>query len=184
MKQRHPSKIPTSVICRLLSSAEILDYAKGDIITSRSAHQQYIWFVRKGIVTVHYIDMEDNENTLIFFAPGEMFLNSFHSKIYPNYSVEFKVESAAVLYRISYEKCAELMAASPEICYFLIDNFSEIMHRFMLLSLLLKIRSPDIKYSLFVRERSVLLRHLPLKDISRQIGITPETLSRVRNRQK
>ncbi|RFC54408.1 Crp/Fnr family transcriptional regulator [Brumimicrobium aurantiacum] len=155
-------------------------FQKGEHISLNSAKQEYIYFVEKGLLRQYSIDEKGKEHVLQF-APEGWFLNN-REMLHLNKPVEYKVEALedTTVFNLSVELLEKLEDE--------IDGFStfnkklmtnHIRHLQYRINLLLSATAED-RYMSFINMYPNILLRVPQWMVATYLGITPESLSRVR----
>lgn len=144
---------------------------------------QFIAFVRSGIIR-HYHLKNGNEITCDFTISNN-FLTDFRSLIYnqPS-SIYLQAIEPTELFLVSKENLEQLYATSKNI-----ESFGRIMAeqvaiRTIEMSVAIASQKPIQRYEKLIKERNELVQKVPQKYLASLIGITPESLSRIRSKQK
>ncbi|MDT0644817.1 Crp/Fnr family transcriptional regulator [Zunongwangia sp. F363] len=161
------------------SRLEHVRFKKSDVITGFGQVENRLFFLANGIV--RYIVNNINESTSDFAFPGQFFssYSSFISRkpsIYELRPVTSKVECYYIGYDHLHEvyrntNCGERIGRLAAEQQFLKKSAREIS----LLTL-----NPREKYLQLLEEQPHLIQSIPLKYLASYLGITPETLSRIR----
>lgn len=155
--------------------------SKNEIILAAGKTENHLSFLVQGVVRF-FIPTEDADRTLGFSFEGSFFsaYDSFITQGPSAYSIA--TISPAIIYQISYPALQEIYAttqAGERIgrrageALFLNKSKRE-------LSLLLD--SAEERYLRLFEDRPELIQRIPLKYIASYIGITPQALSRIRQR--
>jgi len=139
---------------------------------------QNLGFLESGAL-VHYRMVEDgNPQVLNLGLPGDWMLD--HQSFTQQQPSKFQLEAAvdSQLFTLSIEQLHHLIGFSPSFFQLgkILDSTSEFSHQ-SLVNL-----SPLQRYHKLLKLKPQLLQAYPLKTIAAYLGITPETLSRVRKR--
>ncbi len=152
---------------------------KKTFILREGEYSEETRFVIKGIVRIYYV-REEKEITNWFISE-----NMFFAAVYAiltgerNYNYYETLEDTICL-KLNYRKLEEFYAKNHCMEHFgrkLIENYYSL---FMKKSYEVLFLSAEERYHTFVKERGDLLNRIPLRYISSYLGITQETLSRLR----
>lgn len=166
----------------IVRSAYIRFFPKGTILLSEGQIAKNCYFVLKGLVREYYL-VDGNEHTTAFF--DEMHpVNSFSSHIESKESKHYLVCAEDSILTIGEQALEQEMIARIPSLEAVIRQEVERMTGFMQDELAHFIRStPEQRYAHFCTTRPGLLQRVPQHQIASYIGITPESLSRLRKRQ-
>lgn len=140
-----------------------------------------VYFILNGCIRLFY--MKDGEDISAYFFTEKMFAgayDSFISQKPSRHSIE-TLENCEVL-AISYKALQELFIEFPKMNEFVRKVLEE---RFVSLHELFTsqiLDSPEERYLNLQKERPDLLQRIPQHQIATFLGITPVSLSRIRNR--
>ncbi len=165
--------------CAFSSKLERTEYVKNSLIIAKGDLETHLTFINKGIIR-YFIEIGENQHTLSFSFSGEFACayDSFLTRLPSRYYMESLTEVEG--WRISYEDL--------QLAYQQIENGNEI-GRYLAEKLYLNKLSKEISakhYSATERYMDLLdnsphfLEHIPLKHIASYIGVTPQTLSKIR----
>lgn len=179
--QVDPSANPEQ-LSELVSCFTLDKFEKKEIILAAGESSDLVCFVLEGMVRVYYIK-EDKEITNWFISENMLFAATY--SIYTgkkNYTTYEALEDTLVL-KINYstlEKFYDKYHSMEHLGRVMIQAYyaAFIKKTYDVLSL-----SADDRYQLFVKENSGLLIRISLKYIASYLGITQETLSRLRAKQ-
>lgn len=166
---------------KLLDAFEEVSYDKNTQIIKGDEIPVYMYFVVKGIIRVYYTN-EDKE-LIDWFAEEGCFIGNLYSYIMrkPGFDIYESIEDV-VLLRARYTDLERLLAHSHEIerlareiiqLYYV--KYVERVHH-------LKGLPAEEKYHHFVHHYGAFVNRIPLKYVANYLGITSETLSRIRAR--
>ncbi|MCH5597511.1 Crp/Fnr family transcriptional regulator [Niabella ginsengisoli] len=157
------------------------EFPKNHLLLKTGQTENYLSFIETGMIRF-YIPKDENDLTFAFafdnnFVSG---YDSFLTKTQSTYNIETLTKS--ILWRLTYNDLQDIYnqteigniigrQASEEL--FLKKSKREIS--------LLKDTAEQRYRNLFI-EQPHLLQHIPLKYIASYIGVTPQALSRIRNR--
>lgn len=157
------------------------EFPKRSLLLKTGQTEKYLSFIEKGIIRF-YLPKEENDLTFSFaFAGG--FVSAYDSFLLQTPSA-YQVEtlSATVLWRLSYEDLQDVYTNTA---------IGNLVGRHASEDLFLKKSKRELsllndtaeqRYLNLFTEQPHLLKEIPLKYIASYIGITPQALSRIRNR--
>ena len=196
MAKKDPT-VPNSLLLETIRRHHPVSEAEAQVITScfkegtfqrkttllqigQTAHQLY--FVVSGILHMYYADERGQQHSCNFFMPGELVtdLESFSKQKPAGNSIETLTRTTCL--HISCKASVSLMQQSPAFNKYAMDVIeatatANINRTKDLLSL-----QPEARYQKLLASRPDLIREVPQKYIARFLGISPESLSRIRNR--
>ncbi len=163
----------------LIKLAELVKYRKNHVIIEERKVADYFYFVYKGIVRVYFYK---NDKLVIerFEKEGGLFGGNFtHISNKPGRHVYESVEDV-VLLRIKYSELDELCRRShaiERVYRIMMEAFhsSYVERLFTFKSL-----TSEERYTEFIEQYGDIANRVSLKDIANYLGMTPETLSRIR----
>ncbi len=158
-----------------------ISYSKGDLILSEGEHCDFIGFVETGLFRF-YIIKEGNEKTTDFWFPLDFFSDyrSFLTNTPSNYNIE-AMRSGTIwkLKRAYMHKHYEESVNFNKLGRIIAEQI------FLMKSLRLDsflIDSPKERYLKLLNKDPNILQAVPQYMIASYLGITPESLSRIRKR--
>lgn len=163
----------------LRQTVRTLHFPKGTAVIEEGKIDDSIYFIRQGVWRA-YIERDGEQQTLWFAVPDELILSSWgYIKGLPS---RFTISSSSDSIALELKKSTfmKLSESSPEVMNWLNSHFVDI-----LLSgddLLVDISSPkaEKRYLAFMKKMPEIFQHVPLKEIAGFLGITPQSLSRIR----
>lgn len=163
------------------SRAEVVTLKRSTIEDKSTYICNKISFLRKGLIRMFYYK-KDKEVTEGFVRPGRAF-TSFESYFQQKNSIYFlEAEEDCVYYRMTYDDIEELCHKYREFDLFYQESMIKVILTLKLYIDILQSETADEKYDVFCREFSDVVLNVPSIHIASCLGITPETLSRVRSR--
>ncbi len=142
---------------------------------------KHLYFLSEGISRSY--SLRDGQDITNWFSFRNDFITSYSSFFpkAPSYE-SIQMLTDGVLFRISYERLQELKEQASEIAE-LIDHFS-VLYTVQLEQRLFVIQthSATEKYRLMMEQEPHLIQHIPSKHLASYLGISRETLSRIRSR--
>lgn len=154
---------------------------KGAIIIQAGRVNNDLFFLEKGIARGYYYVDDDNEITSWIVAEGN-FVAVPHSFFGRKPSVEtVHLLEKSVIYSISYDDLEEITRTHPEVAVLK----SRFVEKYLILydERLRALRSTSAfhRLSFFEKHNKELLNRVPLKYIASFLGVTPQTLSKLRS---
>lgn len=138
-----------------------------------------IYIIRKGILRA-YADRDGEQLTLWFAVPGEYVFSSWgYSRGLPScYGVMASSDSEVL--ELKKSTIRDLLAAAPALWQWLHDVI--LGELFNTDDMLVHISDPkaEKRYLAFMQKAPEIFRSVPLKEIAGFIGVTPQSLSRIR----
>jgi CRP-like cAMP-binding protein len=163
--------------CSLLSSKKI---QKGQMLLSKGEQCRCVYFVGKGCLRSYVIDNKGKEH-IIQFAPENWWVsdeNSFHRKEPAMFYID-AIEDAEVLIaeKDFYEKVPLIIPEFNGMLQGLVQNKLRSYQKRLINALSV---SAEERYLDFIKTYPSLSLRVPQKMIASYLGLTPESLSRVR----
>lgn len=156
----------------------LVDFKKGDVILHEGAVCSSVYFIIIGSVYQLRVDSDLKENIVDLNVKHDWVINptSFTAQCPSGY--EIKAYEDVIMYRLSLEAIHRLIAQSQSFLQ-LGKVLGQSISR---LGLFDNDHSPDEKYLYILKSKPQLLQKFTQRMIASYLKITPETLSRVRNR--
>lgn len=164
---------------KLLSAFELITYEKNQQIIKQGEVTQYLYFISKGLVRVYY--HKKNKEIIDWFAEEGTFIGNLFSHITnkPGFDIYESIEDVTLL-RIKYTDLEDLYVRHHDIeslarkimqKYYI--TYVERVHN-------VKGLASEEKYELFIEHYATFMNRIPLRFVANYLGITAETLSRIR----
>ncbi len=160
----------------LIAHLEIRALKKNEFVLKTGAVSQHIYFVNKGSLR-HFKSLDGyTEHTKNLFLENDWVLDrsSFTSQKPSEYCIQ-ACEDCELL-SLHMKKAHELIAKSPS--FFRLGKVLEESNEYE------NLNSPQEKYLKLMNDCPEIIQRFPLKHIASYLGMTPETLSRVRAKVK
>ena len=156
---------------------------KGEVLSAAGSHQQNVYFVEEGLLRTFYYE-QGKDITAGFYVEGSVLspIINFAEREASIYDIE-ALEDTQVRY-CNYTQLDELCKVSLTVA-----NFT----RYILQDIILEknkrlanfqYMTARDKYNALLAEKPSILLRAPLGDIASFLGITQETLSRIRNQKQ
>lgn len=154
---------------------ELRKYSKGELLLEIDEVCMSWAFITKGSFREYYINEEVNEVTTNLLPQNSWALNhsSFTGQKPSKCKIEAFEDSEALV--INIHDLHDLIGKSP--AFFALGKILEVDSKHIQSQ-----ASPEEKYLLLLDQNPDIIRKFPLKYIASFLGMTPETLSRVRRR--
>lgn len=165
-------------------NAQIVSYRKRDVLLEVNQINRYLYLMKKGIVRGYVKDEEGKEYTKNFFyaSKNELTLSfrSFMLQVPSNTALEAVMDCEVWAWHYSYihEKLENdfrferFYRHCTDLLYYCFEERETQMLR----------STPEERYIFFRDQNFELINSIPLHHIATYLGITPETLSRIRKR--
>lgn len=152
------------------------------ILIHKGENTKSIFLVRKGCLRI-WFDDKGKDITIAFFFENRA-IGSLHSYRGTTATSQFLLESIEPtdLYEISGEDAAILYNENEELRDYLLEYTLERFDTYMGLFLSRIRESPEERYLNLIREQPDIISRIPQHYIASYLGVTPVSLSRIRNR--
>lgn len=175
----HP--ISAEIVAALDNRFEIKEAPKKQLLLKEGDTCHHLYFVIGGLVRIYH--MEGEEEVCSLFIEEKYLFNSPQSFYMRRPGYEFiETLEPTTLARIHYDHLQQLYRTFPELNFIarvITENyFVKSEERLYLL----RRKTAEERYRYFTDRYPTLLQRVPLKYIASYLGITIETLSRIRNK--
>ncbi len=168
-------------LTELCEQFEFHEFDKRDVILNAGEFSNTVYFVCKGLVRIYYTK-EEKEITNWFIKENMMFAATYSiltgQNNYSNYEALEDTHVLQLDYNILekyYTKYHSLEHLGRRIIELYYGSFMKKTYDVLFLS-------AEERYTLFLRDHEDLLNRVPLRYIASYLGITQETLSRLRSK--
>lgn len=167
-------------IDKVMKTVKVKEYNKNTFLLREGQHSEYFFFVEKGLVKSFSTDEEGKEH-VVQFAPEKWYISDRYSTVCKQ-PAKFNIQAIenSIVVIISLELQELLIDLNPD--YINAVNFllhNHVRHLQDRINLLLS-ASAKTRYQEFIKLYPNLLQRVPQWMIASYLGITPESLSRVR----
>ncbi|RHU25244.1 MULTISPECIES: Crp/Fnr family transcriptional regulator [Parabacteroides] len=166
-------------ITLLRQALRTLHFPKGSTVIGEGKTDDSIYFIQKGVWRA-YIERDGEQQTLWFSIPGETVFSSWsYFRGHPSrYTISSSSDSIAIEMRNS--TIQKLSDSSPAFLKWMQELLVNILINED--DLLIDLSSPkaENRYLAFIKKMPELFNSVPLKEIAGYIGVTPQSLSRIR----
>jgi len=180
IRQRIPLTDEELLLCTSLMVPKRI--RKDSYLVQEGEHAKYLAFVTKGCLRSYAIDKKGEEHIVQFAVEGWWIsdLYSFLTGKEASYFIDALEDSDVLLIDApSYEKLCETVPKFERYFRILLQNNYIATHRRVVASISL---SAEEQYLQMLQESPALVQRVAQRHIASYLGITPEALSRIRNR--
>ena len=173
----HP--LPEADLQRLIDEGEEIEVPKGTVLVREGEVNSSLFLLKKGVLRGYRSD-EERETTLWFVVTGEAAFSSWGYVQGTPARIAIVASTDSVVLR--YDKsCAErLFGSTPDLAVWGRRVFE---HLLLVTDLWLTELAQPLareRYMVLSEKMPEILRNVPLKDIAGYLGVTPQSLSRIR----
>lgn len=163
-------------LAEIFSRLQPLNFAKDDFLVKEGQVSHTFYFLNKGAFRHYTITDTGEEFTINLFVQNDWMLEykSFMTQQPSQNFIQAVMESE--VFALSAWQFHELVKISD--CFFKLGGILQTKNQDFQHNRL----SPEEKYELLLSTHPELLHYFPLKHIASYMGITPETLSRIRKK--
>lgn len=181
-----PSKLPAAPVDRFVEAARrigcgTVQLAPKRMLLEEGAAAADLFVILEGRLRATF-SVDGTEMTLGIFQPGEVFtsMESFMLGAPSEYMIEAIDPSDVLL--VPRERLERLLREDPTLAFDLLAHHRRWLALLSRRVMDLLVSSPKERYLRFEREHPDLMEQLPLYMVASLIGVTPESLSRIRRR--
>lgn len=175
----HP--LPEADLTRLLEAGEWIDIPKGAVLIREGEVDDSLYLLKEGVLKGFHSD-EERQTPIWFVTPGEAAFStwSYVQGSVARISVAACCQSEAL--RFSRRDAEALFASSPALSVWGRRLFEHLLLVTDLWMIELVRPLATQRYLALVEKMPEMLQSVPLKDIAAYLGVTPQSLSRIRAR--
>jgi len=172
-------KLNEDELILLRQTLRTLHFPKGSALIGEGKIDDSAYFIRKGVCRAH-IGRDGEEQTLWFAIPGDVIISSWgYIRGLPcRYTISSSSDTIAIEMKKSVIQ--KLSVSSPAFMNWLQGLFIDII--LATDDALIDMWTPkaENRYLTFMKKMPEIFLHVPLKEIAGYIGVTPQSLSRIR----
>jgi len=175
--------MPDELLADVNELVKVKTYKKGDILLQPGKIADYACFIVKGLVKSYYVPENDISEVITKFLFEKSIITSIFSFYSRRPGNEYIVAlEDTVVVCLHYDDMQQLLKKHPAYNY-IIRVITEQYLYFSEIELY-NMRKPlaEDRYNFFIKHFPHLLQRLALKDIASYLGMSVETLSRIRGR--
>lgn len=160
---------------------EEIDVSPRTVLLEEGKVSRYGYYIVEGAIRL-WFNNKGKETTFQFFFEGEgvSSVESFRTGQPSMYTIE--TITAARLYKISRENLEEVMDSIPGFRLQMEEILFQRLLRYTKMFISQIRDTPKERYEALIRDQPHILQRVPLQYIASYLGITPVSLSRIRNK--
>ncbi len=165
----------------LVENTEVISLEKNNVILAEGQISREFYFVNSGCLRMYYISR--GEEKTAYFYTENMFVSSYRSftkQIPANHNIATIEEAELIVFSLeSVQKFVSFSSTFEMLARVMMEEelaaYQEMISAFIA-------HSAEERYLKLVSEKPNLLQRIPQHLIATYLGVTPETLSRIRSR--
>ncbi|AOM79186.1 Crp/Fnr family transcriptional regulator [Pedobacter steynii] len=164
-------------------------FVKRKVFKTESLHEtgkiaRELFFIEEGLIRIFYHNDSGKDITYGFYTEGDFVTvpESFYTQSASKYHMETLEEG--LIYAISYTELNLLLHDFPEMQRFENKTLQSFLLKASERIVALQFLSAEERYDTLMETQPSIIRRAPLGTIASYLGITQETLSRIRNKKK
>ncbi len=172
--------VPKNAFEEIKKHFEKVEFKKGEKLIKQGKTCKYLYFIEKGLGRSHFFNEKGKDITAWFFAENDVMtvVKSFFQQKPSKYEIELLEDTT--LYRISYKELHKLFDKYP-----LVERFGRLLSIKLLMDVADKLNAIQFhtakeRYTFLLDKYPNIAYRAPLGHIASYLGITQETLSRIR----
>ena len=164
----------------LLEECSRKTYSKGELLSRQDQFNNTVFFVEKGLLRTFYYE-NGKDITTNFYSEGKIAanINALFKNQPPLYNIE-AIETSEVV-KCDYKKLEKLCSISLTAANFGRYILGNLMVEMSKRIASLQYMSAKSKYTQLLEENPEIIRRVPLGMVASYLGISQETLSRIRS---
>ena len=175
------SKLSGSLDEDLKSIFEPEEFSKGDYLFNQGEVCQHLFYIVKGLVRVYYYSANGKEITAWFSAERTL-VTAIDSFYYHKPTHDYcEVLEDSVIYRINFSELDIILNSDKgsRLAFYILYEIARNMTEFISS---IKFQSAEERYKALISKYPAILQRASLGHIASYLGITQETLSRIRGK--
>lgn len=171
------------ILLKLFRHITITTYEKGDIVIQKGETAKNLFFIRKGLIRSYATNEKMEEITFQLFPEYHIFGNIHSVLLNKPSNFCFEALERTKVYSIDYDDYYKVAIKHPE----LVELNQSFLGKRVLNQAFQRVEafvflSPEERYQKYVKDYPNVIGRAPDKYIANVLGITPGSLSRIRNR--
>lgn len=159
-------------------------YSKKHRLLREGEISRHIFFIRKGSARAFYLDRDGREHTTWFMGPNDLMISVYSFYTQQPAAENIELLEDATLLSMTWDQLQMIYAEFPEYNY----HGRLVTEKYYILSeeraILLRTKRPVERYHLLLKQHPRITQQASLGQIASFLGITQETLSRIRSGNK
>ena len=183
LSERYGLGIPSEAIEKALSFSRFKVYSKGEVLARTGDKTAVAGMVINGVVRSYYVDKDGNDITQFFAAEGSWCIDSGMVG-FDEMQVNREVIEDATVMLFDVKDMKELIYSDGQLKNVWIDALESGMRYKIYRENGFLVETATERYVAFRKRYPMLAERVPLRYIATYLGITPESLSRIRSTMK
>lgn len=156
------------------------EFPKGYILFNQDEICKHVYYVEKGLARVFY-NSQNGKDITIWFAADQSFITAIESFYHNNPSRDTcELLEDSVVYSISFDDMDKMLNKNHHLAKFAFHSLFEITKTMAVYMFNIKFQNAKEKYNTLLKMYPQIFQRVQLQHIASFLGITPETLSRLR----